>query len=88
VFQLVPGRGPLVQPPPSWPLTCTASYHAAVVAAEAVVTGDFAARGPHFLDWKALAERGCVSMAAAPMFSCNQAVGVLCLASTEVGRGC
>lgn len=48
-----------------------------------LVTGDYAAQGPHFLDWKSLHEKGCVSMVAIPMFSCNVPVGVLCLASSK-----
>lgn len=49
-----------------------------------MVTGDYVAHGPHFLDWKSLAEKGCVSMAAVPMFSCNRPVAVLCMASDKV----
>jgi hypothetical protein len=48
------------------------------------VTADYAVQGPHFLDWKSLAEKGCVSMAAVPMFSCNRPVAVVCLASDKV----
>jgi len=89
VFSLHKTRGPLVQPPPAWPLPCTAAFHAAMEAADLVSTPDYAASGPHFLDWKALAEKGCVSMAAAPMFSCKKPVAVLCLASDQVrGLGC
>jgi hypothetical protein len=51
---------------------------------DVVTTGDYAAEGPHFLDWKALAEHGNVSMAAVPMHSCNKPVAVLCLASKQV----
>jgi hypothetical protein len=51
---------------------------------DVVTTGDYAAEGPHFLDWKALAENGNVSMAAVPMHSCNKPVAVLCLASKQV----
>jgi hypothetical protein len=68
-------------------VACTATCYAALTVRDVVVTGDFSARGPHFLDWKALAERGCVSMAALPMFSCNRPVAVLCLASIKVGGG-
>lgn len=84
VFTLHKARGPIVQTPPSWPLSCTAAFHAALVAADLVTTGDYGAAGPHFLDWKALAEKGCVSMAATPMFSCKRPVAVLCLASDQV----
>lgn len=83
VFRLYPGRGPVVQPHPSWPVACTATCYAAVSVGDAVVTGDYAAHGPHFLDWKSLAEKGCVSMAAVPMFSCNRPVAVLCLAADK-----
>jgi GAF domain-containing protein len=86
VFRLYPGRGPVVQPHPSWPVACTATCYAAASVGDAVVTGDYAAQGPHFLDWKSLAEKGCVSMAAVPMFSCNRPVAVLCLASDKVSR--
>jgi hypothetical protein len=51
---------------------------------DVVTTGGYAAEGPHFLDWKALAEHGNVSMAAVPMHSCNKPVAVLCLASKQV----
>ncbi|KAF6257539.1 hypothetical protein COO60DRAFT_1523258 [Scenedesmus sp. NREL 46B-D3] len=61
VFRLYPGRGPVVQPHPSWPVACTATCYAA-----------------------GLAEKGCVSMAAVPMFSCNRPVAVLCLASDQL----
>lgn len=84
MFRLYPGRGPVVQPHPSWPVACTATCYAAVSVGDAVVTGDYAAHGPHFLDWKSLAEKGCVSMAAVPMFSCNRPVAVLCLAADKV----
>jgi hypothetical protein len=49
-----------------------------------LTTGDFTAYGPHFLDWKSLVEKGCVSMAAVPMFNCNRPVAVLNLASQQV----
>lgn len=84
MFHLYPGRGPVVQAPPSWPVTCTATCYAAVTVQDVLTTGDYAADGPHFLDWKALAEQGSVSMAAVPMYSCNRPVAVLCLASTQV----
>jgi hypothetical protein len=53
---------------------------------DVVTTGNYTAEGPHFLDWKALAEHGNVSMAAVPMYSCNKPVAVLCLASSEVSQ--
>lgn len=73
-----------MQAPPSWPVTCTATCYAAVTVQDVVTTGSYAADGPHFLDWKALAEHGNVSMAAVPMYSCNKPVAVLCLASKQV----
>ncbi|KAF8070963.1 mug157-like protein [Scenedesmus sp. PABB004] len=82
VFRLTGGRGAVVQEPPAWPVACTAACHAAVAAGGVVVTGDYAARGPHFLDWKSLAEQGAVSMAAVPMFARGRPVAVLCLASS------
>jgi len=85
VFNLYAGRGPVVQAPPSWPVTCTATCYAAVSVQDVVTTGDYAAEGPHFLDWKALAEHGNTSMAAVPMYICNKPVAVLCLASKQVG---
>lgn len=84
MFNLYASRGPVVQAPPTWPVACTATCYAAASARDVVVTADYAAKGPHFLDWKALAEQGCVSMAAVPLFSCNRPVAVLCLASTKV----
>lgn len=84
IFNLYPGRGPVVQAQPSWPVTCTATCYAAVTVQDVVTTGNYAAEGPHFLDWKALAEQGNVSMAAVPMHSCNKPVAVLCLASKQV----
>jgi GAF domain-containing protein len=86
VFHLFPGRGPVVQVAPSWPVTCTATCYAAVTVQDVLITGNYAAEGPHFLDWKALAEQGAVSMAAVPMYSCNRPVAVLCLASKQVSR--
>ena len=84
VFNLYAGRGPVVQAPPSWPVTCTATCYAATNVQDVLVTGSYATDGPHFLDWKALAEHGSVSMAAVPMYSCNKPVAVLCLASKQV----
>eukprot|EP00879_Flechtneria_rotunda_P004894 GHRR01005168.1.p1 GENE.GHRR01005168.1~~GHRR01005168.1.p1 ORF type:complete len:432 (+),score=145.53 GHRR01005168.1:328-1623(+) len=83
VYNIYPGRGPVVQPPPSWPLTCTATCYAAICVSDVVLTGDYATQGPHFLDWKSLADKGFISMAAVPMSVCNQPVAVLCLASTH-----
>eukprot|EP00878_Enallax_costatus_P017333 GHUV01018204.1.p1 GENE.GHUV01018204.1~~GHUV01018204.1.p1 ORF type:complete len:568 (+),score=175.64 GHUV01018204.1:651-2354(+) len=83
VYNLYPDRGAVVQPPPFWPVTCTASCYAAVSARCVVAAGDYTVNGPHFLDWKCLAERGCRSMAAVPMFSCSRPVAVLCLASDQ-----
>jgi len=73
----------VVQAPPSWPVACTAACYAAVSLGSVLTTGHYAAHGPHFLDWKSLVERGCVSMAAVPMFKCNQPVAVLSLASNQ-----
>lgn len=84
VYHLLENRGPAVQPAASWPVACTASCYAAVSARSVVATDNLAADGPHFLDWKYLAERGCVSMAAVPMFSSSRPVAVLTLASQKV----
>lgn len=83
VFHINKARGPIVQQPPSWPLSCTATFHAAAVAEDLVCSADYLKQGPHFLDWKALHEKGANSMVAMPMFSCNQPIAVLCLASSE-----
>eukprot|EP00803_Ostreobium_quekettii_P002073 evm.model.scf_1461EXC.1 EVM.evm.TU.scf_1461EXC.1 scf_1461EXC:11343-17643(-) len=82
VFNLYKGRGPVVQSPPQWPVSCAAAYHSGVVVSDVVSTPDYAERGPHFLDWKALHEKGAKSMVAVPMYSCKQVVAVLCLASS------
>jgi hypothetical protein len=133
VFNLFRGRGPVVQQPPSWPLSCTATYHAAKQAEAAVPedmvrrvpqtcaarapaarlgpgagqgtaarlcrpcaaaaaapsmppppacrrwapqvrTADYSRGGPHFLDWKALHEKGAQSMVAVPIH-CGGKVG-------------
>ncbi|GMH44980.1 hypothetical protein BSKO_12937 [Bryopsis sp. KO-2023] len=82
VFNLYKGRGPVVQSPPQWPVSCVAAYHAGVVVSDIVSTGDYAKQGPHFLDWKALHEKGGQSMIAVPMFSNKQVIAVLSLASS------
>lgn len=42
IFNLYKGRGPVVQSQPQWPVSCTASYHAGVVVADIISTGDYA----------------------------------------------
>lgn len=86
VYNLSSDRGEIIQPPPLWPMACTASYYAAVSARRIVTTADYTVNGPHFFDFQCLAERGCRSMAAVPMSSCSQPVAVLCLASDQVRR--
>lgn len=44
-------------------------------------TGILCYRGPHFLDWKVLHEKGAKSMIAVPMVSSKQVIAVLSLAS-------
>lgn len=49
-----------------------------------VSNGIVCCRGPHFLDWKVLHEKGAKSMIAVPMVSCKQVIAVLSLASNVV----
>lgn len=83
VFNLYRGRGHVVQAPPPWPVQCTAAHQAAASHGP-LATGHFNTEGPHFLDWKALSERGAHSMIAVPCEYCGQVVGVLSLASSQV----
>lgn len=84
VFQLLPGRGPVVQPSPPWPVVCTSAHHAALAARDVLVVQRYGPQGPHFLDWKSLSERGCVSMAAVPLLTRGQPAAVLVLGSQQV----
>lgn len=67
VFALLPRRGAVVQPPPPWPAACTATVHAVSLGRPVCSAPDFVARGPHFVDFMALHERGAASMAAVPV---------------------
>lgn len=42
VFNLYKGRGPVVQSPPHWPVSCAATYHSGVVMSSIVSTPDYA----------------------------------------------
>lgn len=88
LFQVFPDAPPQLLQPCVWPLPCTAAYHAVAVAHDVVATrGDFAAHGPHFVDWCGWAEEGVCSMAAVPLNTCSRPAGVLSLGSSQVGGG-
>jgi len=44
VFNLYKGRGPVVQSPPQWPVSCAATYHSGVVVSGMVSTPNYAER--------------------------------------------
>ena len=41
IFNLCQGRGPVVQPPATWPLSCSAAKYSAMVLGDMMYTGDF-----------------------------------------------
>jgi len=83
VFHLSKPRGAVAQAPPSWSVSCTSAYHAAIVATDMITTNDYDKHGPHFSDWRHVREQlGGRSMLAVPMCSHKQVVAVFGMASS------